>query len=109
MKNNRIKAVVVGGWFNDKGDMEMITLIGAFENVAEAYGEAYLYLDELSQHYLDDEGAHITLLFELEGETGYGMNLCTKDGKIHDYAYILMNDNYEDSNKNKEEQNAGNT
>lgn len=100
MKNNKIKAVVVGGWVSDKGDLEMITLIGAFENAAEAYGEAYLYLDELSQNYKDEDGMCITPLCELEGDTGYGMYLKDKDGKTTEYAYILLNDNYE------EEQNA---
>lgn len=91
MKNNKIKAVVVGGWMNDNGNSEMITLLGAFENLTEAYGKAYLYLDELSQNYSDDDGAYITPLYELEGETGFGMYLKTKDHKTQEYAFVLLN------------------
>lgn len=95
MKNNKIAAVVVGGWMNEKGEQQMITLIGAFENLSEAYGEAYLYLDELSQNYRDEDGMHITPLHELEGETGYAMYLQNKENKPTEYAYILRNDNYD--------------
>lgn len=95
MKNNKIRAVAVGGWLDEKGDQRMITLIGAFENSSEAYGEAYLYLDELSQSYKEEDGMQITPLIELEGETGYVMYLQNKEGKISEYAYILRNDNYE--------------
>jgi hypothetical protein len=101
MKNNKIRAVVVGGWVDDKGVDQMITLIGAFEDLSEAYGEAYLYLDELSQNYSDEDDAHITPLRELEGETGYGMYLQNKDGKTSEYAYILRNDDWKPESHEK--------
>ena len=98
MKNNKIAAVVVGGWMNDKGESEFITLLGAFEDTTEAYGKAYLYLDELSGNYKEEDGMTITPLYQLEGETGYGMYLQDKNGKTSEYAYILFNDNYEGNN-----------
>ena len=101
MKNNKIRAVVVGGWMNEKGEQEMITLLGAFEDATEAYGKAYLYLDELSGKYREEDGMHITPRYELEGETGYAMYLQDKDGKSMEYAYILFNDNYEGNSHEK--------
>lgn len=103
MKNNKIKAVVVGGWMHD-GEPQMMTLIGAFENEAEAYGEAYLYLNELASHY-GEEKVGISQTVELEGNTGYAMFVKNEEEKILDYAYILNNDDY----KEQEERNAGNT
>lgn len=105
MKNNNIAAVVVGGWMNEKGEQQFITLLGAFEDTTEAYGKAYLYLDELSGNYKEEDGMQITPLYELEGETGYAMYLQGKDGKALDYAYILFNNNYE----KQEEKDARNT
>lgn len=99
MRNNKIKAVVVGGWLNDKGESQMIQLIGAYESTTEAYGQAYLYLDELCK-----EEQHITHLHELDGDTGYAMYTEDKDEKLHDYAYILLNSESEQENQNETEE-----
>lgn len=95
MKNNKIRAVAVGGYLDDKGNSQMIQLIGAFENPAEAYGKAYLYLDELCH-----VKQHITQLYELEGETGYAMYTEDENGKLDDYAYILLNQEAEQEEAN---------
>lgn len=102
MKNNKVQAVVVGGFYDSNGQQAMITLLGAFENVSEAYGEAYLYLEELARQEVSDHGnVKISLALELEGETGYAMYVLDKDDKPLDYAYILFNDNYEGESHEK--------
>lgn len=101
MRNNKIKAVVVGGWIDNShfGRSGMIQLIGAFENVTEAYGQAYRYLDEICTH---DES--ITPTMELEGDTGYAIYTKNKEGLFTNYAYILLNSESEQESKNETEE-----
>lgn len=94
MKNNKIKAVAVGGLIDEKGRERMIMLLGAFENATEAYGKAYLYLDELAGDSREHE-LIITPLYKLEGDTGYAMYAQDKNGDAKYYAYVLFNDNCE--------------
>lgn len=93
MRNNKVKAVVVGGWLDNKGNSQMIQLIGAYESTTEAYGQAYIYLDELCT----DEST-ITPTEELEGETGYAMYTKSKDGRLENYAFVLLNTESEQEN-----------
>lgn len=97
MKNNKVKAVVVAGYMSAGRTPEMIFLIGAYENIEEAYGAAYLYLADMADGHKDDYNGKITSLFKLEGDAGFGMYLESRDGKPEDYAYILFNDNYEEA------------
>ena len=91
MRNDNMKAVVVGGSVHESTE-ETIQLIGAYEEPIEAYGEAYLYLAERAEGYGDDsEDYSITLPQELEGDTGYALYLKDRTGQIVDYAYILFN------------------
>lgn len=85
VKNDKIRAVVVGGWVDEEGKERMIQLIGAFENPTEAFGEAYLYLDEFAV-----DGQTISTTERLEGDTGYALLLKKPDGTITEYAYVLL-------------------
>ena len=94
--NKDIKAVVVGGWL-DKGVSQMISLIGSFEDITEAYGAAYLYLEEHAiDVYANEPGMYITLPKNLEGDSGHALYLCNKDGIELQYAYALYSDESED-------------
>lgn len=90
--NNKVKAAVVGGWMKD-GVSQTITLIGAFDNMAEAFGEAFLYLDELIG--MEEEEMFITPIQNLEEETGYAIYGKDKEGQIKYYSYILFNSKQE--------------
>ena len=92
--NNKVKAVTVGGWMKD-GVPQTINLIGAFDNIAEAFGEAYLYLHECSLEMGEDE-ITITTVQDLESETGNAIYGKDKQNQTVCYAYILCNQNYED-------------
>ena len=95
--NQEIKCIVVGG----DGDGDFIQAIGAYTDYEKAYGAALLYLDELAENCCDEKHAElmITTLGRLEGDTGWGMWLKNKDGKVEYFAYILDN---EDQYKKKE-------
>lgn len=92
MRNDNIKAVVIGGWMID-GSEHMTHLIGAYESPTEAYGAAYLYLDEMAAGYDNPESYSITLPQQMEGDAGYAVYLQSEDGHISDYAYVLINSN----------------
>lgn len=92
MRNDKIRAVVCSGWM-DNGREQMIQLNGAFESLNEAYGAAYLFLDECANGR-KEESLSISLPEKLEGGTGYAMYLKDKDGKITEYAYVLYNEFY---------------
>lgn len=94
MGNNKRNAIVVGGSMRKDGMIEIIEGFGVFESFNEAYGEALSRLYEASQGYDDD--MLVTVPYELEAETGFGMHLVNKDGSmpdITDFAYVLFNDN----------------
>ena len=98
MKSNKIKYVVVGGWIDEAGIERMIMCLGAFENMNEAYGKAYLYLDDLASNYPEGK-MMITTLCDLEGETGFAMYARCRGDKPQYYAYILFNNHDEDNEK----------
>lgn len=84
--NNNIKAVAVMEHYSENSNLPyMMQCIGAFENVSEAYGEALLTFNEFPS---DD--FTITPLGELEGETGFAMDLKDKDGYMRMRAYIFF-------------------
>ena len=85
---NKVKAAVVGGWMKD-GVPQMISFIGAYDNVAEAFGEAYIYLDELIKMDEDDKTT-ITPIQDLEGDTGCAIYGKDEQNQIKYYAYILF-------------------
>lgn len=84
---------------DEEGIEQMITCLGAFENMEEAYGKAYLYLEDLASGH--SEGyMMITTLCDLECETGYAMYARCRGKKPKYYAYILFNDNGEENGGN---------
>ena len=98
LPKDKVKAVVVGGWM-DKGVSQMITLIGAFDNFSEAYGEAYLYLDEMIADR-NEQTLTITPLTLLEGDTGYAIFAINEKGEALYYADILFNENCQEVMQN---------
>jgi hypothetical protein len=96
----KAKYIVVYGWQNIKtGKDEFITVIGAYDTPEEAYGAAFMNLNDL----IVDESRNGTIspLFSLEGETGYGMKIVNGDDKsvTIDYAYVLFNSHCEEESK----------
>ena len=96
----KAKYIVVYGWEDIKTkENEFITVLGAYDNAEEAYGAAFMYLNNL----IVDESRNgaISPLFCLEGETGYGMRIVNGDDKSNtiDYAYVLFNDHCEEESK----------
>ena len=97
----KAKYIVVYGWENIKtGKDEFINVIGAYDTPEEAYGAAFMYLNDLiaNEHRNKDT---ISPLFPLGGETGYGMKIVNGDDKsvTIDYAYVLFNDHCEEESK----------
>ena len=92
--------VVVGGWLNNNTP-EMIECIGVFSNGNEAYGAAYLYLDERIENH-ETEGLTISRAIQLEAETGYGIYANNEKGDAEYYAYILFDESEEKHNEKVE-------
>ena len=71
----------------------MISL-GTFDNVAEAYGHAVLYLNDLISGDTNNlkPTAKISALYSLEAESGYGMSLeyDKEDIEWKDYSSIFI-------------------
>lgn len=69
---------------------EAVISLGTFDNVAEAYGHAMLYLNNLI--YDQKSTAKISALYPLEADSGYGMSLeYDKESiKWDDYSDIYM-------------------
>ena len=82
MKSKRF-AVVTGYYNNDTHIQGMIQCIGVYSDSKAAYGDALLHLNEVTESEL-----MISPLFELEGESGYGME--AKGERITDFAYVLF-------------------
>ena len=93
------KYIVVYGWKNIKtGEDEFITVIGAYDIPEEAYGAAFMYLNDL----IVDESREATIspVFSLEGETGCGMKIVNGDESVTiDYAYVLFNNHCEEESE----------
>lgn len=96
------KYVVVAGYFSDT-NLEFIQAIGVFQDYRAAYGEAYIYLSELSEDREGRDGVvappvSITPLMELEGGNGFAMYLVGGDNSSNteDFAYILFCDDKEE-------------
>lgn len=81
--------VVTGYYDNDTKSSNFIQAIGTYNDELQAYGKALLYLSELASNLADGEPNKITPLFELNCQTGYGMELRNK--KTTDYVYVLFN------------------
>jgi len=66
--------------------------LGTFDNVAEAYGHAILYLNNLisGDPYNPKPNAKISALYSLEADSGYGMSLEYNKDDIewNDYSSI---------------------
>ena len=99
-----MKYIVVAGYHSD--DTEFIQCIGVFDNVREAYGEALLYLNEEIDNADSEcrDKLHISPLFELESQTGFGMIVEGVKRSFTDYANILFWDEKEDHGKHKGEE-----
>lgn len=95
----RGKYVVVAGYFSNSR-LEFIQAIGVFQDYRAAYGEAYLYLNELSENNGKSgtvaPPARITPLMELEGGNGCAMYLVGGESDTEDFAYILFCDEKEE-------------
>ena len=85
-----MKYVVVAGYYSDTDRFEQC--IGVFDTAREAYGEALLYLQEEVDNEERDIRSKLTIspLFELEGQTGYGMVLQGVPYDCTDYANVLF-------------------
>lgn len=89
--NNNIKAVVMGGRWDTGRQNDVLTIYhGAYENIAEAYGEALLYLNEEASDY-DGKKKNITPLYELEANQGFGMELHIEGEDLAYFAHIFIN------------------
>ena len=78
--------IVVSGYYdNETLRNEFIQAIGAYTNHEQAYGAALLHLNSLCD---TDETATISPLYQLEGDTGFGMSV--NRGDFTDYAYVLI-------------------
>ncbi len=76
--------------FESGDDFQMC--IGVYDNRKEAYGAAYLWLDELLDGELPvgkDDKVSISPVYQLEGETGCGMQL-TGNEQIKERVHILF-------------------
>ena len=88
----KAKYIVVYGYLGKKTKRnEFISVLGAYDTSEEAYGAAFIYLNDLIANECRDKDT-ISPLFPLEGETGYGMEIRNGDeNSAIDYAYILFN------------------
>lgn len=81
-----MKYVVIGGY-----EPNFHQCLGVFDNAAEAYGTAYLYLDDIvdTGDPENKDKLKISPLYPLTGETGYIMHLEGVED-ITDYAEVLF-------------------
>ena len=77
--------VVVAGYYNKDRQNEFIQALGCFDNPEQAYGKAILHLNEMID---DPKTSCVTPIFQLEGDTGYGMEV--KHENFTDFAYVLF-------------------
>lgn len=100
-----MKYVVVAGYYSDDGKSEFEQCIGVFDTAREAYGEAILYLnDEIDgQDKEICDKLTISPLFELEGQTGYGMTLNGIPYHYTDFVNVLFWDDEVNHGKHSKE------
>ena len=96
----KAKYIVVYGYYDKKTKgNEFISALGAYDTPEEAYGAAFIYLNDLIANEYRDKDT-ITPLFPLEGETGYGMEIRNGDeNSAIDYAYVLFNNHCEEESE----------
>lgn len=96
MKVKEAKYIVIYGYYDKETKRnEFISALGTYDNAEEAYGAAYIYLNDLiASEYRTSEYRNkdtISPLFPLEGKTGYGMEIRNGDeNSAIDYAYIFL-------------------
>lgn len=71
---------------------EMTGVIGTYDNMYEAYGHALLYLNDLIDDMENPDNIHVSNIYKLEGDSGYGMNIVNPDpdNDIVDWTMILF-------------------
>ncbi len=81
-------------WETSYGDTDRLSiLVGTYTNFKEAVGAAYLQLVEDIRSKGDDQQYVITPIYELEADTGYGMELsCPTDTTYQSVVLILITD-----------------
>lgn len=91
MKVKEAKYIVIYGYYDKETKRnEFISALGTYDNAEEAYGAAFIYLNDLIANEYRNKDT-ISPLFPLEGETGYGMEIINGDeNSAIDYAYILF-------------------
>ena len=91
MKVKEAKYIVIYGYYDKETKRnEFISALGIYDNAEEAYGAAYIYLNDLIANESRDKDT-ISPLFQLDCETGYGMEIRNGDeNSAIDYAYILF-------------------
>lgn len=84
----KVNAVAIAESYDAKtGRCDMIQCLGVFDSYAAAYGEAVIYLSEVADN--KDNNGTITTIFDLEGETGYGLSLKNQKGQEYETVFIL--------------------
>ena len=78
---------VSGNYDNKTPREDFIQAIGTYNDMRQAYGAAILQLNDFVE---DGKGEMITPLFQLEGDTGVGMEV--KHENDTDYCYVLFCD-----------------
>lgn len=79
---------------------DFIQCTGAFDCAEAAYGEAVMSLSDIAE-----EGDMITPLYELEGETGFGISLKRSDGATVENACVLFTEKHHECGQCREVQN----
>ena len=71
---------------------EMVGVIGTYDNMYEAYGHALLYLNDLIDDMENSDSIHVSNIYKLEGDSGYGMNIVDSDpdNDILNWTMILF-------------------
>ena len=68
----------------------LIQLIAICETVKEAFGEAYDYLVDITEDTDTYPNAKISLPYDLEGDTGVGIELISDNETHKNYVLILF-------------------
>jgi len=82
---------------------DLVQSLGVFDNANSAYGRAYLFLSEITEDE-DMENCYVTFPYELEGDTGFGIDVKEKGtDKVKDTVFILF-DSYKEFEDDEHEQ-----